>query len=111
MLKSNEWLAFFHNIENKTDLIKMAANFFKSEDRKKQLSVPQKDETWRIPKDEEAISLFKCNHEEADTRLILHACLQDTNVVVVAKPGYRCIRSDGVRILCTKTRTQMVYED
>ena len=63
----------------------MAANFFKSEDRKKQLSVPQKDETWRIPKDEEAISLFKCNHEEADTRLILHACLQDTNVVVVAK--------------------------
>ena len=52
MLKSNEWLAFFHNIEHKTYLIKMAANFFKSEDRKKQLSVPQKDETWRIPKDE-----------------------------------------------------------
>ena len=39
MLKGNEWLAFFHNIENKTDLIKMAANFFKSEDGKKQLSV------------------------------------------------------------------------
>ena len=29
--------------------------------------------------------LFKCNHEEADTRLILHASLQDTNVVIVAK--------------------------
>ena len=40
---------------------------------------------WRITKDEEAILLFKCNHEEADTRLNLHACLQDTNVVVVAK--------------------------
>ena len=67
----------------------MAANFFKTEDGKKQLSVPliftKKEEMWRITKDEEARSLFKCNHEEADTQLIVHACLQDTNVVVVAK--------------------------
>ncbi|CAB3994511.1 Hypothetical predicted protein, partial [Paramuricea clavata] len=35
MLKGNEWVAFFHNIENRTDLMKMAVNFFKSEDGKK----------------------------------------------------------------------------
>ena len=29
--------------------------------------------------------LFLCNHEEADTRLVLHACLQEKNVVIVAK--------------------------
>ena len=29
--------------------------------------------------------MFDCNHEEADTRLILHVCLADTNIVVVAK--------------------------
>ena len=56
-IQGNEWLAFFHNIKNKTDLIKMAANFFKTEDGKKQLSVPhiftEKEETWRITKDEE----------------------------------------------------------
>ena len=89
MLKGNEWLAFFNNIKNKTALIKMATNFFKTEDGKKQLSVPliftQKEETWMITRDAGARSLFKCNHEGADTRLILHACLQDTNVLVVAK--------------------------
>jgi hypothetical protein len=51
-------VGIFHIIENKTYFIKMAANFFKSEDGKKQLSVPliftAKDETWRITKDEEA---------------------------------------------------------
>ena len=38
-----------------------------------------------ITRDAEAWSPFKCNHEGADTRLIFHACLQDTNAVVVAK--------------------------
>ena len=65
MLKPNEWLAFFNNIEKKTYLIQMAANFFKSEGGKKQLSVPliftQKEETWMTTRDEEARSLFKCN--------------------------------------------------
>ena len=31
------------------------------------------------------LQLFTCNHEEADTRMVLHAILEDTNVVVVSK--------------------------
>ncbi len=29
--------------------------------------------------------MFDCNHEDTDKRLVLHACLINTNVVVVAK--------------------------
>ena len=29
--------------------------------------------------------IFLCNHEEADTRMVLHACLEDTIVIVVSK--------------------------
>ena len=29
--------------------------------------------------------LFRCNHEDADTRLVLHASRVDTNVVAVSK--------------------------
>ncbi len=88
MLKRNEWLSFFHNIENKTDLIRVAANFLRSQEAKKHICVPllftDKEETWKITRDS-ATMLFQCNHEDADTRLILHACLEDTNVVIVAK--------------------------
>ena len=47
-----------------------------------------RDETWKITK-ENAASFFNCNHEEVDTRLILHACLEDTNVIIDTKePGF-----------------------
>ena len=29
--------------------------------------------------------LFTCNHDEADTRVVLHACLKDANRVVVSR--------------------------
>ena len=42
------------------------------------------DEAWKITK-ENAASFFKRNHEEVDTRLILHACLEDANDIIDAK--------------------------
>ena len=43
-----------------------------------------RDEAWKITKDN-AASFFKCNHEEVNTRLILPACLEDTNDIIDAK--------------------------
>jgi len=31
------------------------------------------------------VEVFECNHEEADTRMVLHTCFDDTNVVVVSR--------------------------
>ena len=44
----------------------------------------QNERTWKISKND-AVEVFECNHEEADTRMVLHACLDDTNVVVVSR--------------------------
>ena len=42
-------------------------------------------ETWKATNDSVKV-LFLCNHEEeTDTTLVLHACLQDTNVFVFVK--------------------------
>ena len=40
--------------------------------------------TWKITREFSEI-IFKSNHEEADTRIILHALQEDTKVVVVSK--------------------------
>ena len=81
-------LSFVHTIDNKADPIKLGASFFRSQGAKNHRTVPlifiDRDETWKITK-ENATSLVKCNHKEADTRLVLHACLEDTNFVIVTK--------------------------
>ena len=88
MLQGNAWNSVFNNIENKTELVELAANFFQTEEGRKSLSVPLiftcGENTLELTKTT-SNEIFKCNHEEADTRLILHASLQDTDVVVVAK--------------------------
>ena len=88
MVQGNDWLSFFNHIGNKSDLIKVASRFFRqSEIRsnfKTQMIFTEEDKTWRITSDE-ASEIFRCSHEEADTRMVLHACLEDTNVVVVSK--------------------------
>ena len=38
--------------------------------------------TWNINK-EEVTQTFECNHEEADTRMVLHAVLSSEDVVYV----------------------------
>ena len=46
--------------------------------------VTETSHTWSINR-EDCAYLFDCNHEEVDTRIILHASLAEENVVVVAK--------------------------
>ncbi len=88
MPQGNGWSLFFNNIENKTDLISLVAKYMKRYETRKNFLVPmiftERKETWEATKDSLKM-LFYCNHEEADTRLVLHACLQDTNVFVVSK--------------------------
>ena len=86
-LQSREWQEFFNNIENKEELIHLATTFFMSEDAKAKIKLPlvitDKDKTWLIEKNCSS-AMFDCNHEEADTRLVLHAALQESTTVVVA---------------------------
>ena len=88
MLQGNAWNAVCNDIENKKELIELAANFFQTSEGRKLISVPFiftcGENTLALTKTT-SNELFKCNHEEADTRLILHASLQNTNVVIVAK--------------------------
>ena len=66
----------------------MAAEFFRSAEGRKLLTIPLiitcREEAWEISKSKVEV-LPRCNHEEADTRMILHANSKDTPVVVVAK--------------------------
>ena len=44
----------------------------------------QNEKIWKIAKND-AVEVLECNHEVADTRMVLHACLDDTNVLVVSR--------------------------
>ena len=88
MLQGKEWLAFFNNIENKTDLLKWVVNYFCLPEVREQLSIPittnDRFSTIKIEKDL-ITDVYTCNHEEADTRLLVHALEEETDIVVVSK--------------------------
>ena len=88
MLQGKEWSNFFHNIENKSDLLCLLAKYLKDEAirqcKKTPILVNEELDTWRVLDGDSAI-IFQCTQEEADTRMILHACREDTNVVVDSK--------------------------
>ena len=74
--------------ENKEDLISLACSYYKSEEGRKLFKVPllinSGEKTWKITRG--TIETFpQCNHEEADTRLILHAAMSKSPAVIVAK--------------------------
>ena len=106
-------MKFFRNIENKTDLIKMVVIFFTLPEVRQRLETPlitnDKDTTLMIT--EHSVStLFLCNHEEADCRLVLHATESDTEVVVVTKDTDVFVLL--VSCLCEAgTKPPLVYED
>ena len=81
----------FTNIENKTDLLKMVVPFFTLPEFRRRLETPlitnDKDTTLMITEDSVS-TLILCNHEEADSRLVLHATESATEVVVVSKDTY-----------------------
>eukprot|EP00794_Sanderia_malayensis_P012581 gene12581-biopygen10020 len=88
MMQGKDWQEFLHNDANKENLIQIAADFFRSAEGRKLLTIPLiitcKDEAWEISKTS-VKALPRSNHEEADTKIILHASSIDTAVVVVAK--------------------------
>ena len=76
---------FVHNIANKTNLIPLPARFFRSTEGRRLLDIPllstEEEKLWKVTCTES----ISWNHEEADTRLVLHACRSEIDVVVVAK--------------------------
>ncbi len=88
MPQGKSWQEFFHNDSNKDNLIRMATEFFQSAEGRKipktPLTITCKDEAWIISRSNVEI-LPRCNHEEANTRIILPANSEDTPVVVAAK--------------------------
>ena len=88
MPRGNKRIEFLSNGQNKTDLILLFAKFLKSDRGVRIMGnlpviVTEEENTWHIDKGE-ITNIFKCNHEEADTRVILHASLSSDNIIVVA---------------------------
>ena len=88
MLKGNEWSDFFHNIENKEDLIRIITEYLTSEKGRRLSNLPliitRKNYAWRID-DDTVEEINGCsNHEDGDTKMILHALRENKDVVVVA---------------------------
>ena len=69
-------------------MTRLASKFFRSEEDRRHLKMPlvftEQEQQWEITRDG-ASETFECNHEEADSRLVLLACEKNTVVVVVAK--------------------------
>ncbi len=88
MLQGVQWESFFHNGENKENLISAIADYLQSKEGRSKLRCPvvitSNERTYQIT-NRSSEMLFHCNHEEADSRLILHAILANQDVVVVAK--------------------------
>ena len=82
------WQSLLSNNENKTDLIHCFVEYLKQPAVRSIFKVPiiitEKDRTWKI--DSTGIQeLQSCNHEEADTRLALHATHHNHNCVITSK--------------------------
>ena len=112
ILQGNVWKKFFNNIENKTDLLKMVVTFFTLPEVRRRLETPLianiKGTTLMIT--EHSVStLFLCNHEEADSRLVLHATESDTESSCIKR--HRCICSVGICLCEAGTKPPLVYED
>ena len=88
MMKGQNWQEFLHNKENKNDLLHMLCEFIKLPENRNKLPCPviinDKENVHLISKDDDTY-LYDVNHEEADTRLILHAIVSGTDAVVVCK--------------------------
>ena len=87
MLKGLQWKEFLHSSDNKEELLSTLVNYVTSEDGISSLLYPFiiscKDKTFNIANSNPTL-LHQCNHEEADTRLVLHAFLAAGDVVIVA---------------------------
>ena len=83
MPQGEKWLGFHSNTDNKNLLISLLVKYLKTPEGRNRLPITVTSHTWSINR--EICAYFDCNHEEVDTRIILHASLAEENVVVVAK--------------------------
>lgn len=88
MLQGNKWQEFLNSGQNKEELIQLLVKYMETGEGMSQLEHPYLvtagDATFSVRHGGISL-LYRCNHEEADTRLVLHALLADSDVVVVAK--------------------------
>ena len=88
MVKGKDWQSLFNSIENKNDLINITGSFLHHETGRQKVTgnvvFTQNEKALKISKND-AVEVFECNHEEAGMRMVLHACLDDTNIVVVSR--------------------------
>ena len=100
MPKGKDWDSFLQNAENKTELIRFLVHYFKTDSVRSKLKIPltvrEEENTWLITQTN-IEKLESCNHDEADTRLVLHASQStgpviiratDTNVVILLSYAY-----------------------
>ena len=88
MLQGLRWKELLHNNDNKTDLIELLMQYMQSVECRAKLPpyefiVTSNEKTVKI-NNASVQALSDCNHEEADTRLVLHALLSEKDCVVVA---------------------------
>ncbi len=91
MPQGYSWEKLLHSSENKNDLIKLIVEYLKSPESKRCIFLPitvnEEGNTWSInyEKNSNHKLVLTCNHEEADTRMVLHAATAADNEVVVSK--------------------------
>ncbi|MAG85790.1 MAG: hypothetical protein CMB97_00015 [Flavobacteriaceae bacterium] len=88
MPKGLKWNEFLKNQGNKTELIKLITEYIITEEARSKLTQPfivtNGCETLKVQHNGFEL-MYRCNHEEADTRLALHASLEESDVVIVSK--------------------------
>ena len=88
MIIRKNWVAFFHNIENKKDLCNLLANFIRKscfrDSSHVSVAVSNNVESWFVT-DQYVEQVFESNHEKADTRMNLHTLYKKINAVIVFK--------------------------
>ncbi len=88
MLQGSKWQEFLSSGYNKEELLRLILRYLETTKGMMQLKHPHiftAGNTTYLLRDGRFSVLHNCNHEEADTRLVLHALLADSDVVVVAK--------------------------
>ena len=88
VLQPDAWKSFFNNIDNKTNLINLLVAYLRSNSFSNQIRIPvivnNDKNTLKITTEFSEI-IFKSIHDEADTRIILHALQEDTKILAVSK--------------------------
>ena len=82
-----KWNEFLRNAKNNEELINIIVKFIKCNKRQQLINSPfivtAGDNIYRFQEGQDKVN--ECNHEEADTRMILLAYQETNDVVVVAK--------------------------